>query len=305
MRERQVKTRQWCVALRKIARATALAGVLLSGCGGGAPTSPPSPSPTPLPPAVLILTIDGLRPDAMALVQPPNLLAFAARGAHTMAAHTVVPPNTLPAHASLISGVDPSVHGITWGDYQPARGTIAVPTLFTIAHSAGLRTALVCGKNVFRQVETPGAIDFFADLGDGDPVVATEAIARLGQGYRLMLVHLADVDLTGHRSGWMSDAYLRQIGETDAAVGRLLAAVPAGTTVIFTSDHGGIGRDHLTTQPLDTTIPWMIAGPRVAAGRVLVQPVDIKDTAATALRVLGLPLPAGIPSRPVAEAFVP
>ena len=255
-----------------------------------------------MPASVLIVTIDGLRPDAMALLQPPNLLALFARGASTAAAHTVIPPNTLPAHASLVSGVDPAVHGITWGDYQPARGTIAVPTLFTMAKAAGMRTALVCGKNVMRQIDAPGSIDHFADLNLGDQAVASEAIANLA-GHRLMLVHFADVDLTGHRSGWMSDAYLAAIREADAAIGRLLAAVPAQTTVIFTSDHGGNGRDHLSTAPTDTTIPWAIAGPGVASGRTLASDVDIKDTFATAARVLGLTVPPGTPSRVVDEAF--
>jgi predicted AlkP superfamily pyrophosphatase or phosphodiesterase len=252
-----------------------------------------------------VVTIDGLRPDAIARVQPGNLLALAARGAHTMTARTVVPPNTLPAHASIVSGVDPAAHGITWGDYQPERGTIAVPTVFTIAKAAGLRTALVCGKNVFRQLAAPGSIDFFADLDGGDAVVATEAVLRLAEGYRLMLVHFADVDLVGHRSGWMSDAQLRQVGDTDAAVGRLLAAVPATTVVILTADHGGLGTNHVTERPEDMTVPWMIAGPRVAAGRVLAVDVNAKDTAATALSVLGLRLPDGTPARVVQEAFAP
>ena len=282
----------------------ASAFVFLSACGGGSPTVVPSPSPSAAPAtaSILIITIDGLRPDAMALVQPPNLLALAARGAHTMAARTVIPPNTLPAHASLVSGVDPALHGITWGDYRPERGPISVPTLFTLAKAAGMRTALVCGKNVFRQLDAPGSIDHFADLNGGDQAVASEAIANLA-GYRLMLVHFADVDLTGHQAGWMSDAYLRAIGAADEAVGRLLAAVPATTAVIFTSDHGGSGRDHLSTADVDMTIPWMIAGPGVRSGLVLGGTVDIKDTAATAARVLGLQMPPGTPSRVVEEAF--
>jgi arylsulfatase A-like enzyme len=101
----------------------------------------------------------------------------------------------------------------------------------------------------------------------------------------------------------MSDAYLAAIAEADAAIGRLLAAVPAATTVIFTSDHGGNGRDHLSAAPTDTTIPWMIAGPGVAGGRSLGGAVDIKDTFATAARVLGLSVPPGTPSRVIDEAF--
>ena len=289
------------------ARAATAIGVLaaLAGCGSpGAPEPAPSASPA-APPRVIIITVDGLRPDAMARVPPPNILALAARGAHTMAARTVLPANTLPAHASIVSGVDPAVHGITWGDYQPARGTIAVPTIFGVAHAAGMRTLLVCGKNVFRQLEAPGTIDHFADLPDGDHAVVTEAITHIAGGFRLLLLHLADVDLVGHVSGWMSDPYLRQIGDTDAAVGRMLAALPPGTTVILTSDHGGIELNHVTDRPEDVLIPWMIAGPGVAAGRVLADPVDVKDTPATALQVLGLPSLPGAAGRPVLEAFRP
>jgi len=285
----------------------ASAFVFLSACGGGgSPTPVPSPSPTAAPAtaSVLIVTIDGLRPDAMARSRMPNLQALAARGAQTMAARTVIPPNTLPAHASLISGVDPAVHGITWGDYRPALGTIAVPTLFTLAKAAGMRTALVCGKNVFRQLDAPGSIDHFADLNGGDHAVVSEAIAHL-PGTRLMLVHLAETDLMGHRSGWLSPPYFGAVEDADTAIGRLLAAVPPATTVIFTSDHGGNGHDHLTTADVDMTIPWMIAGPGVRSGRVLPGGVDVKDTAATAARVLGLRLPDGTPSRVVEEAFVP
>ena len=284
-----------------------VAGALAAmACGTTGPGPSPAPSPSAAPPArVAVITIDGLRPDALARVQPPNLLALAARGAPTLAARTVLPPNTLPAHASIVSGVDPVTHGITWGDYQPARGAIAVPTIFTIAHAAGMRTALVCGKNVFRQLDVPGSLDFFADLPGGDQAVATEAIVQAGAGFRLLLVHFAAVDLVGHVSGWMSDPYLRQVGDTDAAVGRLLAALPAGTTVILTADHGGNGRDHLSGGPEDVLVPWMIAGPGIAGGRILSAPVDVKDTAATALHVLGLRLPDGAPARPVLEAFGP
>ena len=55
----------------------------------------------------------------------------------------------------------------------------------------------------------------------------------------LLFVHLPQVDLTGHASGWMSAEYLAQLQQTDEAVGRLVALLPPEATVILTADHGG------------------------------------------------------------------
>ena len=49
----------------------------------------------------------------------------------------------------------------------------------------------------------------------------------------------------------------------------------------------------------------MIAGPGIAAARILGEPVDVKDTPATVLQVLGLPAIPGAAGRPVLEAFRP
>ena len=102
----------------------------------------------------------------------------------------------------------------------------------------------------------------------------------------------------------MSAAYLDAIAGADRAVGRVLAALPAGTTVIVTADHGGHDFNHGTTQPADMLIPWVVAGPRVAV-RTLTTKVVTTDTAATAAWVLGLSLPGGATGRPVLEAFEP
>jgi phosphonoacetate hydrolase len=71
---------------------------------------------------VLILSIDGLRPDAIALAPMPNLLAILQNSAYTLSAQTVYPSVTLVAHASMLSGLCPSKHGVDWNDYLPEKG---------------------------------------------------------------------------------------------------------------------------------------------------------------------------------------
>lgn len=247
-----------------------------------------------------MISIDGLRPDAVLAEQPANMLALAARGAANWEAQTVRPAATLPGHASMFSGLPPEAHGVTWNDYLPERGFITVPTMLSIAHAAGLRTVLIAGKEKLRHLNPPGSTDVYVFVTNGDQGVADEAIAQAAAGFDLMVVHFPNADYFGHLEGWMSPTYLRQLHRTDAAVGRLLAALPASTTVILTADHGGHDQAHGDRAPEDLAIPWIIAGPGVPPGTVIARPVSVMDTAATALDVLGLALPEGAAGRVLA-----
>jgi poly-gamma-glutamate synthesis protein (capsule biosynthesis protein) len=252
----------------------------------------------------VIISVDGLRPDALTPGRTPHLLALARRGAYTFQAQTIFPPVTLPANASLLTGLPPEAHGVDWNDYQPARGVITATTLFTLAHAAGLRTVLVAGKEKFAHFNDPAAVDVYRFVTTGDQAVVDEAILQVQAGFDLLVVHLPNPDYFGHLTGWMSDIYLFQLTRTDAALGRLLAALPPKTVVILTADHGGLGRLHGRRIAEDLTIPWIIAGPGLKTDHVLAEPVNLMDTAATAAYLLGLALPPPAAGRIIAEAFL-
>jgi hypothetical protein len=276
----------------------------LFGCGGDNPVAPPvQPTPTPPPPPrVAILSVDGLRPDAIAKAETPNLRGLITRGSHTLEARTIDLSNTLPSHISMLTGYPLSIHRVSWDDYQPSR-PISVPTLFTATHAQALRSVMVVGKYKFQHFRDTGHVDTFAVMALGDDDVANQAIVQTSAPFDLMFVHFPDVDLAGHSKGWMSTTYLEKVAVVDRAIGRVLAALPAGATVIVTADHGGHGLGHGTTAREDVTIPWIIAGPGIRKGVTLTTPVVTLDTAATAARILRIGLPGDVNGRAVAVAF--
>ena len=176
------------------------------------PTGPSGPvTPAPVIPVitngkVAIISIDGLRPDAIQLAGAANILALAARGAYTWNAQTIYPSNTLPAHISMLTGYAPEEHGVTWDDYAPTRGQILVPTLFHAARAKGLRTGMVVGKEKFATFRDTGACDTWVLAAPDDDDVAGRVPTALGARPDLLFVHLPDVDLVGHASKWMSRA---------------------------------------------------------------------------------------------------
>jgi predicted AlkP superfamily pyrophosphatase or phosphodiesterase len=290
---------------RLLRRAALVLALLATACGspsGPSENPEPRPAPSAAPPRVVIVSMDGVRPDAVSQGDAPNLARLAARGAFTWGAQTVFPPTTLPAHASMLSGYLPPAHGILFNELRPARGPIPCATVFSVARAAGLRTALVAGKDKFGQLNKPGSLDDFL-IVDGDPAVASEAVVRIAAGFDLVFAHLPQTDLAGHAHGWMSAAYMAQLGRSDEALGRILAATPSTSTVIVTADHGGHDRVHGALIWEDMTIPWVMAGPLVMPGS-LGGRVSTADTAATALAVLGLRLPPDAVGRVVEDAFV-
>lgn len=298
----------------RIARTAALlvltAGLALAGCSGRLPTGPSAPlALAPVIPVitngkVAIISIDGLRPDAIQQAGAANILALAARGAYTWKAQTILPSNTLPAHISMLSGFTPEEHGVSWDDYAPTRGQILVPTVFHAARARGLHTGMVVGKEKFATFRDTGACDTWVLAAPDDDDVAGRIPTALGARPDLLFVHLPDVDLVGHASQWMSAAYLTAVRRADAAVGRILSTLPADTTVILTADHGGRPEGHGSDSPLDTTIPWIIAGPSTARGKELGAGIRTVDTAATAAFVLGVQLMPDASGRPIYDAFV-
>ncbi len=291
------------------ASSTSTATLTLSPTATTTDTPTPSPTPVPRPTRVLLISLDGFRPDAVSSERTPNILALAMRGAYTWSAQTVLPSATLPAHGSMLSGYLVVRHGLTWNDYLPRRGFIQVPTIFTLARQAGLSTAMLVAKEKIVHAAAPGTVDLFRYLPAGDFAITEEAIALIQAGYDVLFVHFAGPDAAGHLYGWMSPHYLSTVANTDIAIGRVMIALDeAGlrdsTLVILTADHGGHDHSHGSSRPEDVTIPWVIAGPGVRQAFPITVPVSVCDTAPTAAWALGLSIPDDIDGRPVTEAFL-
>jgi predicted AlkP superfamily pyrophosphatase or phosphodiesterase len=265
---------------------------------------------------VVIISVDGLRPDAIEKFAPPTLQRLMREGSYAPDAQTILPSTTLPSHTSMLTGVDPATHGITWNtDLTAERGYVDVPTVFSLARAAGFRTAAFFGKSKLRHIHVPATLDYAHSMDSWLPWRRSgERTARLVGLYlkearpNILFVHLIEADLAGHLFGWMGRLYGQAVREADAVVAELLGHADAyfgrgQYTVIITADHGGHGRTHGTALAEDTTIPWIVWGEGVRAGAELPLGIRTTDTAATALWLLGVSVPEHWTGHPVTQAF--
>jgi hypothetical protein len=111
------------------------------------------------PPSVLMISIDGMRPDSVTHAEEhglklPTLRRMMRDGAYAEGVTGVFPTVTYPSHTTLVTGVWPARHGIVNNQrFDPERKTagawywyenqIKAPTLWSVAHASGFSTASV------------------------------------------------------------------------------------------------------------------------------------------------------------------
>jgi predicted AlkP superfamily pyrophosphatase or phosphodiesterase len=150
---------------------------------------------------------------------------------------TVYPPSTSVASAALLTGAPPEANGV---DRRGIRKTEA-ETLFDAASAAGLDVAAVEGDALafnLRNAEMQLSGDRDGNGSTDDNVLANALVVLEGGMPDLFFVHFHGIDDAGHTYGPGALEEAAAIQEVDAAVGELLAALPAGTLVVIFADHG-------------------------------------------------------------------
>ncbi len=219
---------------------------------------PGEPNPLQLPEAerVCLLLVDGLgwellsaHPAAapflseLAMTAAPLTAGFPATTATSLGTlGTGRPPGqhgllgyqvAIPGSGKLLNALrwDASVDPLSWqpGSTIFERAEAAGVATYRAApgsfRKSGLSTAAMRGAR-YLPAETLGAL------------VSRSAAALAGPAPVLSMVYYGDLDATGHVLGCGSDAWQYQLSHVDKLAEQLAAAVPHGTTLYITADHG-------------------------------------------------------------------
>ena len=309
--------------IRAPCRAVVLVAGLLAvaGCSGGARHGA-------RPRALLLIVIDTLRADRLgyagyAPASTPTLDSLAASGLRFSDATTPV-PTTLPAVASILTGLYPTAHGVRdngWFALDPSFETLAERF-----RDAGFRTGAVVGSAVleedrglaqgfetwdddfsgeypvYREELQAFAADFAKDRRRADTVtdLALAALQRFDKSPFFLLVHYFDVHMhydppPRFDAMHAGRPYDGEISFVDEQIGRLLASVPGDVLVAVVSDHGESQGEHGEPQhgfllyEGTLRVPVIVSGPGVPAGAVRGEAMSLVDLEPTLARVFELP----------------
>jgi len=284
---------------------------LLTACGGRETAAPAAHDDGR--PSLLLVTLDTTRADAMGWetdrVETPALAALAARGARFAQAYATA-PETLPSHASMLTGLYPAGHGV----HENARPLAAShPTVAERLRDAGWATAaFVSGYPLERQFGLARGFERYDDgFGEGLAERSAKATTDLavawleasGKGPAFVWVHYYDphepyAPPSPWRERHADDPYLGEVAAMDAELARLVDAFDRRSggegRIVVVGDHGESLGEHgerlhgnLLYQGV-ARVPLVVVGPEETAGSVRDEPVSTRRVADTLLEWGGL-----------------
>ena len=245
-----------------------------------APATAAAPAAVPAPHKLLLISIDGLRADALGPAAMPHLSRLADEGVRARWMNPSYPSLTFPNHYAIVTGLRPDRHGIVHNTMEdPVLGRFSLGDSAAVseprwwggepiwigAENAGIRSATWAwpGSEAPILGRHPSIWQTFDGSVPADARVDT-VLGWLGQSGpaapRLLTLYFDQVDHAGHDHGPRSPEYARAVGEVDAAIGRLLDGMAGRhmldtTDIVVVSDHGmaEVGADHVMA--LDAIVP--------------------------------------------------
>ena len=108
---------------------------------------------------VVLVSIDGLRPDAIETFGATTLQRLMKEGSYTLKAKTIMPSKTLPSHTSMLTGQPPERHGVLWNNVATADSdSVDLPNIFSVARTSGYSTAAFFSKAKFQPLQVEGTL---------------------------------------------------------------------------------------------------------------------------------------------------
>ncbi|MCG3171909.1 MAG: hypothetical protein GMKNLPBB_00050 [Myxococcota bacterium] len=246
---------------------------------------------------VLIIGIDGLRPDALQAAGTTALALLQRKGAWTMKAGTQLDAITKsgPGWASILTGAEAGKHRVDSNDDLAEINHAEYPTLAGRADMLGIPAVFASQWiKLANLIEERRRKDI--KLGEARDVAEFMADMIRRKNLALHFIHFDDVDRNGHLTGFSVENpdYLRAIRSVDRHAGNLLNAILDRPDIVredwligVTTDHGGEGNDHGPKNAANRTIPLIFAGPSIARGEMPGEGYSQMDVYPTAFAFLG------------------
>jgi predicted AlkP superfamily pyrophosphatase or phosphodiesterase len=259
----------------------------------------------PLAKHVILIGSDGFGAYAFNKAKVPNLRKLMQEGSYSLEARCVLPSSSAVNWASMIMGSGPELHGYTeWGSKTPelpsriiGKGNI-YPTIFSL-----IEEQLPEAKKGV--VYTWGGIGYLFEKsmvdidynGKTDVDTAKKALKFIvDEKPALTFIHFDEPDGAGHNIGHDTPEYYEAVEKIDSLVGIIITTLEKNnlmddTAIIFSSDHGGIGKGHGGKTLEEVEIPWILYSKNIPKKGKLNSSIVTYDTAATIADILGIKPP--------------
>lgn len=251
-------------------------------------------------PKVLLVGIDGLRPDALDKAKTPMLDKLIHTGMYSD--KVLADPPTWSAHgwSDILTGVRSDKHGVVDNTFK-GRNYENYPGFFTRLKEIkpGVNSLSLVSWSPLQKFLTKGAKinSYYPYENNGDKMVAQEAASYLRRGNSdVIFAYFVNVDLAGHKYGFDPPVkeYLQKIEEVDSRIGLIMEEIRKrppyeNWLVMVISDHGGTREGHGGDSLEERSVPHIVNGRSIKPGIYWPPPRHV-DVVPTILNHLQVPI---------------
>ncbi|MDD2464282.1 MAG: alkaline phosphatase family protein [Desulfobulbus sp.] len=243
---------------------------------------------------LLVVIIDGLCTETLACAHVPCLDGLGKRGVLASDLQPQHPHLTLPNLVSLFTSLPPDEHGVLSNSGAATTSPHAI-SLFSLLRYRQQNLAAFYSNDRLRLLFPMGSLQNGVlinsqSIRNVDREITEQAARHLQREKPdCCLLYLEGANITGTHFGFTSEPYLESVEQADRALGVILEHL------LFV----GAERDYVTlvvgccgtasqTKNGNSCSPLLLAGPGIAQGLVVDQPVSLLDLAPTMASILGL-----------------
>jgi hypothetical protein len=249
---------------------------------------------------ICVFLVDGLGADLLA-AHPERAPFLSATAGRVLTAG--FPATTVTSLCTLGTGVPPGEHGML-GLMLAVPGTGHLFNCLRWTLPNGLPPMDPArwqpATTVYQQAMTAGVVPSYVASGEFQGSGLTDAVYRgvrylpaesvdervaavraaLSVPNAHVTVYYSDLDSAGHMTGWGSDAWLDQLAIVDRMAERLAEALPPGSALYVTADHGMVN----ATDKIDVeSVPALLEGVAMLGGEARARHVYAAEGAAGAV----------------------
>lgn len=236
---------------------------------------------------VLIIGIDGCRPDALQVANTPNLDELIANGIFSPDALNDDITISGPGWSAILCGVWSDKHLVTGNNFS-GNNYEQYPHIFKYIEDfdPDLHTVSICHWGPINDFIVLDHADFKL-TESSDLLVATQAVAYLAvNDPDILFLHFDDADHAGHSQGFSPEvpAYIQAIESIDTHIGTVMESIRNRPSflmedwlVLVTTDHGGLGFSHGGTSIEEERVFFIASSPGISTERIVRDSMVVSD----------------------------
>ena len=222
---------------------------------------------------VLIIGIDGCRPDGITAASTPNLDALMVNATYSLDARCLFTTSSGPGWTSMLSGVWQDKHNVTNNSYN-GNNFVDYPHFFKRVEDANsdYRTVSIVQWNPINDHMASLQADVVINSDTDEDVKNAVANELTNNDPTVLFVQLSNVDFAGHGTGFTPNNpnYIDAIETVDTQIGSMISSLKNRDSynkenwlILLSTDHGGLGTTHGGPSDEERTIFVIASGDNI------------------------------------------